>query len=308
MVILISIAAQRTEAQLTRAIKIVVPIAPGGGADILARMLAEQIARTSGRTFVVENRPGAGAIVGTEAVSRAAPDGNTVLLTGNSFVINPNLRKMTYDPLTSFEPVCNLASVPLLIVVNSASPYRKLSDLLEAARVRPGVLTLAWSGPATALHIASAMLIRAAAIDMSYIPYPGTAPAVSALLGEHVTSAFADYPGVRQQLKVGQLRALASATRMRIDPEIPAVAESGYDELEVDGWYGVAAPAKTPELALSQLAGLFSAALQAAEFMPKLAAQGLFPVGKCGAEFGEYLRQQHDLYSRVIRESNIKEE
>jgi tripartite-type tricarboxylate transporter receptor subunit TctC len=248
MVILISIAAQRTEAQLTRAIKIVVPIAPGGGADILARMLAEQIGRTSGRTFVVENRPGAGAIVGTEAVSRAAPDGNTVLLIGNSFVINPNLRKLPYDPLTSFEPVCNLASVPLLIVVNSASPYRKLSDLLEAARGRPGVLTLASSGPATALHIASAMLIRAAAIDMSYVPYPGTAPAVSALLGEHVTSAFADYPGVRQQLKVGQLRALASATRMRIDPEIPTVAESGYDELEVDGWYGVAAPAKTPEL------------------------------------------------------------
>jgi tripartite-type tricarboxylate transporter receptor subunit TctC len=139
----IALSGQVAWAQTARTIKIVVPYAAGGVTDSMARLLAEQIGRTRGPTIVVEDRPGAGTVIGTEAVSRAAPDGNTVLIVGNSFVINPHVRKLTYDPLTSFEPICYLVQSPAVVVVNNTSPYRTLGDLLAAARAKPGELTMA---------------------------------------------------------------------------------------------------------------------------------------------------------------------
>jgi len=296
--------------QTARTIKVVVPFPPGGGADILARLLAEQVGRAQGPTMVVENRPGAGTVIATEAVSRAPPDGNTVLLMANSFVINPNLKKLNYDPLTSFEPICFLARSPNIFVVSNSSPYRTLADVLGAARAKPGELTLASVGPATTQHIAIEVLKHMANVNITYIPYPGDAPAVNALLGEHVTSAVVTYPAVAEQLKAGKLRALATASLARIEPlpEVPTVAESGYQNYEADTWYGVVAPAKTPQEAISHLAGWFSSALQAPEVKPKLVAQGHFPVGTCGSDFGAYVRKQFDEYGRAIREANIKVE
>jgi tripartite-type tricarboxylate transporter receptor subunit TctC len=293
-----------------RTIKIIVSSTPGGGSDILGRLLAEQIARTQGPTIVVENRPGAGTVIGTDAASRAQPDGSTVLITTPEFVIAPHLRKLSYDPLTSFEPICYLVRSPQLIVVNAASPYHTLADLTDAARARPDELTLASAGPASSPQMAFAMLEKAAGIRMTYVPYPGSAPAVSALLGGHVTAVMAAYPNVAEQVKAGQLRALATASRTRIDSlaEVPTLAESGYQDFEADLWYGMVAPAGTPPETLSQLAGLFTAALLAPEIKPKLAVQGLSPVGACGADFAAHLRKQYDGYGRVIREANIKAE
>ena len=159
--------------QAGRIIKLVVLLAPGGGADILARILAEQIARAQGLTVVVENRPGAGTAIGTESVSRAAPNGNTLLINTANIVIGPHLRKVNYDPLTSFEPVCYLAKTPLLVLVNSVSSYRTLTELLNAARAKPGELTLASVGPATTLHVASEKLKRSADVKMTYVPSRG---------------------------------------------------------------------------------------------------------------------------------------
>jgi tripartite-type tricarboxylate transporter receptor subunit TctC len=296
--------------QTTRTIKIVVNVSPGGGTDIVARLLAEQIRRARGPAMLIENRPGAGGVIGTEAVSRAAPDGNTLLITANSFVVSPLVRKINYDPLTSFEPICNLVSLPMVIVVNSASPYRTLADLLDAARAKPGDLTLASSGPAGVPHIAVEMLKRAANVNMTYVPYPGAAPAVNALLGEHLTSALVDYAGVAEQLKAGKLRALATGSRTRIEllPEVPTASESGYTDYEADLWIGVLAPAKTPKETVSQLAGWFTAAIHVAEVKAKLVAQGYIPVGTCGADFAALLRKQYDDYGRVIRDANIKVE
>lgn len=290
--------------------KIVVPFPPGGSTDILARLLGQQIGRAPGQTVVIENRPGAGSIIGTEAVSRAAPDGNTLLINTPNLIINPHLRKVNYDPLTSFEPICYLVHQPTVIVVNSASPYRTLTDLLNAARAKPGGLTLAGSGPATTFHIAFEMLKRAAKVDMTFVPYPGTAPAVTALLGDHVTSALTVYASASEQLKAGRLRALATVSPTRIEAlaDVPTVAETGFKDYEVDLWNGLVAPAKTPKETISQLAGWFTAALQASEIKPKLAAQGLYPVEMCGADFAIYLRKQYDEYGRVIREANIKAE
>src|SRR5713226_7181650 len=296
--------------QTARTIKIVVPYPPGSGPDILSRLMAEQIGRAQGPTVVVENRPGGGTVIGTEAVARAAPDGSTVLLVANSFIINPTLKKQNYDPSTTFEPICYLAATPMVLVVNTASPYRTLADLIGAARAKPGEVVLSSGGPASSLHIAIEVLKRAANIDTTYVPYAGTAPAINALLGGHVTAVFADYPTVVSQLQSGSLRGLVTASRTRAEPlpDVPTLAETGVSQYEADIFYGIVAPAKTPPDAIAQLTGSFSAALKAPEMKPKLAKQGLFPVGTCGAEFGAYLRKQVDEYSRIIAEANIKPE
>jgi tripartite-type tricarboxylate transporter receptor subunit TctC len=294
----------------TTTIKLVVPNPPGASTDILARLLAEQIGRAHGATLIVENRPGAGNIVGSEAVARAAPDGKTLLLNANPFVIDPHLRKLSYDPLTSFEPVCYLANSPSLIVVNSTSPYRTLDDLLRAARTKPGALTVAAVGPGTAAHMQFAMLKHVAEVDMVFVPYPGNPPAINALMGQHVDAVFSGYPVVAELVKSGKLRALATTTRTRIEPlpDLPTVAEFGYKDYGVEFWMGVVAPAKTPPEIISKLSGWFTAAMQAPEARAKLVAQALYPVGICGADFADFIRKQFDDYGRLIRASQIKVE
>ena len=294
----------------TRTIKIVNPYPPGGTADIVARVLSEHIGRTQGVTMLVENRPGGGTVIGTEAASRAAPDGNTLLITSVVFVINPHLRKLNYDPLTSFEPICNLTQSPQLIVVNSGSPYRTMADLINAARAKPGELTLASTGPASPSHIAFEMLKREAKVQMTYVPFPGNAPTVNAVLGAHVTAGVANYADVVGHLKAGTLRALATPSPTRIEtlPEVPTVAESGHKEFEYEIWFGMLAPAKTPKTITSQLSSWFVTAMQVPEVKAKLVVQGLYPVGTCGADFAADLRRQYDDYGRVIREANIKAE
>lgn len=307
-IILLALSGNIAWSQTARTIRIIMPSTPGGGGDVLARLMADQIGRAQGQTVVVENRPGASNTIGTEAASRAAPDGRTLLITTPEFVINPHLRKLNYDPLTGFEPICYLARSPQLIVVNSASPYRTLADLLNAARARPGELTLASAGPASSPHIAFETLKRAANVNINYIPYQGSMPAVNALLGEHLTSVMASYPNLVELIRAGKLRAIATASAARIEPmpDVPTVAESGFKDFEADIWFGVVAPARTPAETLAQLAGWFTAAIQVPEIKAKLATQGLFPVAICGAAFDAFTRKQYDDYGRAIREANIK--
>jgi tripartite-type tricarboxylate transporter receptor subunit TctC len=226
-----------------RTIKLVVPVPPGASTDFVARLMAEQIARAQGVTMVIENRPGASGMIGTEAVSRAAPDGTTLLMTANTYLIDAQVRKASYHPVTGFEPLCFLVESPAVLVVNSASPYRTLADLLNAARARPGELTMASVGPGTSFQIGFVTFTRMANVSMTYVPYAGSAPAVNAVLGEHVTSVFAGYAVVAEHLKAGKLRPLATATRKRVAPlpEVPTFDESGFKELEVDNWFGVTA-------------------------------------------------------------------
>jgi tripartite-type tricarboxylate transporter receptor subunit TctC len=294
----------------TRTIKIVVPFAPGGPTDILARLLAEEIGRANGVTLVVEDRPGAGTVVGTEAVARAAPDGATLLIAAPSFVINPQLKKLSYNPLVSFAPICNLVSAPTVMVVATMSPYRTLAGLTDAARATPGAITLATNGSGSSIHIASEMLKRAAGVDFTLVPYTGTAPAINAILGGHVTAAFTDYLAASEQVRAGNLRILgvASPTRAETMPEVPTFAEQGFAGIEADAWFGVIAPAQTPNEKLTELAGWFSAALRAPDVKAKLASLGLFTVGVCGADFGVFIRKQYDDLGRVIRQANIRAE
>ena len=301
---------QEAWSQTAHTTKIVVPFPAGGPSDTPARLLAEQISRAQGLTMIVENRPGANGTIGIEAVARAVPDGSTLLIATTTFVINPHLRKVGYDPLASFDPICNLTSSPTIIAVSSSSPYRSLADLLDAARAKPGVLTMAGVGPASTVHIAFEMLKRAANINMTFIPYASANLAVNALLGEHVTSVFGPYPGAAEQLKSGKLRALATPSRTRIEalPDVPTVVESGYTISEMDVWFGLVAPTKTPKASLTRVAGWFTAALNEPEVRAKLVAQGLYPVGMCGADFGAFLRKQYGEYGSAIHAANIKAE
>jgi tripartite-type tricarboxylate transporter receptor subunit TctC len=257
--------------------------------------------------MVVENRPGGGTVIGTEAVERAEPDGHTVLLVANSFVANPPLKRANYDPSTSFEPVCYLASTPMVLVVLGSSPYRTLNDLIAAARAKPGELAFASGGPGSSLHVAIEVLKRATNINITYVPYGGTAPAINALMGNHVAAVWADYPTVVSQLSSGALRGLVTSSRTRVEalPEVPTLIETGISNYEADIFYGIVAPAKTPPEIVNRLSAWLIGALKAPDMKPKLAQQGLFPVGICGAEFGAYLRRMVDDYTRIIREANI---
>jgi tripartite-type tricarboxylate transporter receptor subunit TctC len=294
----------------SRVIKLVTPYPNGGFNEAMFRMIADRIGRQGGPSFTVEARPGAGTTIATEQVSRAAPDGNTVLIVGNSFVIHPHLRKLTYDPLTNFEPICYLWQSPNNFAVNSASSFHTLSDLLAAARSRPGELTMAGSGPATGTHIGFEQFKRAANVEITYVPFAGGVPVINALLGNHVASGLDDYGLLREHFNPGKLRALAVARRTRIEtlPDVPTVEETGFPGYEADLWYGLVAPAKTPREKIMQFIDWVKDALRDQTVQARLAAIGLYPVGACGTDFGAHLRRQYEGYGRIIREANIKAE
>jgi tripartite-type tricarboxylate transporter receptor subunit TctC len=308
--LLFGLTANLAWSQATRTIKIVVPFPPGGGVDIVARLVGDQIGRVHRTSVVVENRPGAGTLIATEAVARAAPDGNTILSMANSFVINAGLRKGAYDPLTSFEPICLLTRSPNAVVVNSASPYRTLGELIQDARAKPGNLTMAFQGPATSQHIGVEKLKRAASIDMINVPFLGSAPAVNAILGGHVTALFVNYPGVAEQVNAGKIRVLATASRARVEsmPGVPTVSEVLSKDFEENVWNGAVVPAKTPRETVSQLVDWLHAAILSTEVRPKLGVQGFSAVGTCGAGFASFLREQASEYGQLIRETNMKAE
>jgi tripartite-type tricarboxylate transporter receptor subunit TctC len=308
--ITIGLVCQDTLAQTGRTIRLIVPVPPGASTDVVARLMAEHISKAHGVTMVVENRPGASGMIGTEFVSRAAPDGNTLLMTANTYLIDAQTRKTSYHPVTAFDPICLLAESPAVFVVNGASPYRSLNDLLDAARVKPGTLSMAAVGPGSTFQIGFINLTRTAGVNMTFVPYPGSAPAVTALMGQHVTSAFAGYAVVAEQMKGGQLRALAAGTSKRTDllPDLPTFNELGFKNLEVDNWFGVIAPAHTPKETQVRLIDWFKAAMNEGEVKAKVASQGLYTIAMCGDEFGALLRRRFDEYGQAIRDSNLKQQ
>jgi tripartite-type tricarboxylate transporter receptor subunit TctC len=292
----------------TRTIRVIVPFGAGGGPDTIARVLSEQIAKARGVAMVVENRPGAGAIVGTEAALRAAADGNTLLMTAPSFLINPHIRKVGFDPLTDFEPICHLVSAPPVFAVQPSSAYRSMKDLIEAARAKPGTVTIGSPGPGSTHHLIVEALKQMAKVDMTYVPYPTTPPAVTAVLGGHVASVLSDYGSMAPQLQGGQLRALAVAasSRMAALADVPTLAETGLAGLDMQIWFGVVAPGRIPKDVAKELIAWFRTALDTQAVRERLAALRFVPADRCGAEFAAHLRQEYQLVGRIIREAGIK--
>lgn len=308
--ILLALAGTAAWPQSGRTIRLILPFPPGGPADAMARLVAEQIGGSGGPTMVVESHPGAGTEIGTEYVSRAEPDGYTLGVISNSFVVLPHMRKLNYDPLTDFVPICELASFPPLIVVNSTSPYRTLADLIDAAHAKPSVLTYATLGPATASQMAFEMLKHTAKANLTFVPFAGYTPAIQALLGDQVTVAQADLATLQGQIQTGKLRALVTMARKRIDllPDVPTIAEAGYAEAEAEFYGGVIAPVKTPNAAIARLTDLFTAAIRAPGVKAKFSTLGFFAGGQCGADFASILHKDYADYGRIIHDVNFKME
>ena len=218
-------ALREAQAQSGRTVRAIVPTPPAGVNDLLARLMSDYLGKTNGLSMVVENRAGAAEVIGTEAAARAAPDGSTLLFGSAQVVINPQIRKVNYHPLESFEPVCLLVVAPTVYSVNSASSYRTLNDLLDAARAKPGSVTMGSLGPGTPFDIGLAALKQAAKVDITFVPFNGNGPSINALLGKHVDSTFNSYSSVSSQLKAGTLRPLAVASKTRIPPlpDVPTV-------------------------------------------------------------------------------------
>ena len=296
--------------QAARTIRIVLGVPPGGSIDFLARVLADQISNTTGQAIIVESKPGAGGIIAAETVARAAPDGNTLLINNNGTIISAILRKPNYDPLASFAPVCNLVTTPQLIVVSSTSPYRTLADLLDAARQKPGELSIASVGPNTTQHIGIERLKRLSGANLTYVPYPGGSTTINALLGEHITSAVLNWSEIGEHIAAGKARALATMAAARIEPlpDLPTVAELGYKDFETDVWFGIVAPAQTPKQTVTQLIDWFGAAVAAPQVKAKLVVQALYPKPLCGADFDAHIRRQAALYTQLIHDLDFKAE
>jgi tripartite-type tricarboxylate transporter receptor subunit TctC len=295
--------------QPASAIRIVVPYPPGGGADVLARVIADAIGSSHGPTMVVLNRPGASTMIGTEDVARAKPDGNTLLLSNNAIAIFPHLRKLDYEPLSRLEPICSIATTPTILIVSSTSPYRTLDDLLVAARAKPGALTFG-ATPGAKSHIDFEIIRHPASLQMTLVPFNGTPPIVNAVLGGQVDTAFVDYPAAAGLLQGGKLRALAVGARGRIEslPDVPTVSEAGFGDFDMEVWYAVMAPAPAAPSVISGLADWFAKAVKLPETRSRLAIQGMNPAGVCGAPAVSHLRKLNEDYGRLIRDADIKAE
>jgi len=303
-----ALSASTVWSQTERTTRLILPFPPGGPADAMARLVAQQIGASGGPSMVVESHPGAGTEIGTEYVSRAAPDGSTLLIISPSFVVLPHVRKLNYDPLTDFVPICELATFPPLIVVNNDSPYHTLAEFIAAARARPGTLTYGTLGPATASQFAFEMLKQAANVDITFVPFTGYTPAIQALLAHQLTAAQADLTTLQGQLQTGKLRALATtaATRTPALPDVPTVIESGYKSVEAEFYGGVVAPAKTPQATVTHLISVFSDAIKEPAIKAKFTSLGFISGGQCGADFGSIIHHDYDSYGRTIRAAHLQ--
>jgi tripartite-type tricarboxylate transporter receptor subunit TctC len=291
-----------------RTIRLILPFPPGGPADIMARLVAQQVGFAGGPTMVVESHPGAASEIGTEYVFRSAPDGDTLGIISNSFVVLPYFHKLKYDPLKDFTPICELATFPPLLVVNSQSPYHSLADLIDDAHAHPGVPTLGTIEAGSATELVFEMLKRATKADITFVPFTGYTPAIQAVLGNQITAALADYSSLEGELQSGRLRALATPAPKRVSalPNVPTVAEAGYSGVAAEFYIGVAAPARTPTTRISKLIRWFTTALQAPQIKAKFATLGFFSGGQCGADFAAILHKDYEKYGQIVREAHLQ--
>lgn len=294
----------------SKTVRIVVPFAPAGGTDILARGLAQKIGESTGQLFVVDNRAGANSIIGTEIVAKAPPDGHTLLFTTNIYTINPWLhRKLPYNTDADFAPITLAGSAPTLLAVHPSIPARGLKELVAIARAKPGQLEISAAGNGTPSHLAAEFLKQTARIDLLVVQYKGTGASLSDLVGGQVALSFGSLPGLAPLVNSGRLRALAvsSAARAPSLPDVPAIAET-FPEFEVVIWYGLFAPARTPSPIVARLQGETVKALANDEVRQRLAAQGFDPAGTTQERFIDIIRRDMARWQKVIAAANIRPE
>jgi len=292
----------------SRPIRIISPFAPGGGNDIMARLLGQKLSDALGQQVLVDNRPGGNTIIGTEALVKSAPDGYTILLVGSTHVINPHLLPTPYDAIRDFSPVATLAASELVLVVHPSLPANDLRELIALAKSKPGQLNYGSSGSGGTTHLAGEFFNMLAGVSTQHIPYKGSGLALNDLLAGQVQLSYQSPSAVVGHIKNGKLKAIAISGRTRASalPQVPTFAESGLPGLEVGIYYGVLAPAGTPRPIVDKLSTEMAKILATPDFKEKLASQGVDPFITTPEQFAALIRTDMAKYGRIIKAANIK--
>jgi tripartite-type tricarboxylate transporter receptor subunit TctC len=294
----------------TKPIRLIVPFAAGGGNDNVARLVGKHLSDSLGQQLVIDNRPGAGGVLGAELAAKSAPDGYTLFLGGvGSHAINPNLNEhLPYDPIKDFVPIVLLASAPLILVVHPSVPAGSIREFSALARSKPGRLNYASNGNGSSSHLAAVMFEAMAGVKMVHVPYKGLSPALTDLLSDRVQLMFSSVVAIQPHVKAGKLRGLAMTGSKRLSsiPELPTLAESGLPGYEASSWYGVLAPAGTPKEVVARLNAEMVKALDQPEVRNSLLAEGAEPIGGTPEQFAAHIRSEKERLGKLIREAKIR--
>jgi tripartite-type tricarboxylate transporter receptor subunit TctC len=310
--LLLAVAAGVANAQNypSRPLRFIVPFPPGGGNDVMARIIGQKLTDAWGLQVVIDNRGGAGGNIGTEIAARAAPDGYTLFLGGiGSHGTNPGLQsKLPYDPVKDFAPVSQIASASLVVVSNLALPAKSIGELVRYAQQRPGQVNYASSGSGSIAHLSVELFSTMAKIRLQHVPYKGTGPALTDLLSGQVQLLFNSALSMLPQIRANRVRALAvtSASRITPLPDVPTVAESGVAGYDVTSWYGVLVPARTPRTIIDRLQGEIARAVNAPELRERLLSEGAMPVGNSPQQFALFIQRELARWAKVIKDAGIK--
>ena len=298
------------QAYPNHSIRLVVPFPAGGTTDILARDVAKKLTDTLGQSVVVDNRPGAGGNIGADLVAKAPPDGYTLLMgTVGTHAINPSLyAKMPYDHIKDFVPVVLVAGVPNVLVVNPSVPVNSVADLIKLAKSKPGAINFASSGSGTSIHLSGELFKTMTGVDMTHVPYKGSSPALTDLMGGQVQIMFDNLPSSLALIKSGKLRAVAVTSLKRAPalPDVPTVSESGVPGFEASSWFGILAPAGTPAPIVAKLNAEVNKWLQSPEGKEQLLAQGAEVAGGPPEKFVAHIRAETDKWAKVVKASGAK--
>jgi tripartite-type tricarboxylate transporter receptor subunit TctC len=297
------------QAYPTRPVRIIVPFAPGGTVDILARPVAQKLSERLGKQFYIENLPGAGGNTGTGQAARAAPDGYTILFAFSSYVVNPSLyEKIPYDAEKDFEPVTLAVASTTVLTVNPSVPAHTVKELVELIRANPGKYNFASPGTGTQSHLTGEQMRTSLGLDLVHVPYTGSGPSTAAVVAGHDPIGVSTIAPVVPHIRAGTLRALAvtSPTRSQLLPDVPTMAEAGYPDIRGDGWVGVFVPAKTPKGIVTLLHDEIAAVLALPDVRANLTMIGFEPVADTPEEFAARIHAELDLWGKVIRASNLK--
>lgn len=299
----------QAQAYPARPIRMVVPFPAGGPTDIVARPLAQLLGEALGQQMLVDNRGGAGGSIGADAVAKAAPDGYTLLVgTVGTHAINPALyRKLPYDAKADFTPIALIAMAPVALVVHPGAPYNTLAELIAAARREPGTIPFGSAGNGTPGHLTGEMFCKAAGITLKHVPYKGSAPAITDLLGGQIPVMFDPVQSVLQHIRGGKLRALAISSKARapVLPQVPTLAESGLADFEATAWWALFAPAQLPAPIATRLAGEAGRIIQTAGFRDKLVEIGVQTGAMSAQAFAEFQRQEMDKWGRAVKDAGV---
>jgi tripartite-type tricarboxylate transporter receptor subunit TctC len=307
MIAVLLLAAPAAQAQAdypVKPVRFISPFAPGGGTDTVARALAQRMGESLGKTFIVDNRPGAEGSIGTELGAKSPPDGYTLLVVNlGTLAINPNLRKLNYDPLRDFAPVVQTTSSSTVLVVHPSLPVKNTRELVALAKAKP----LNYGASSSATFLPMELFKQMAKVEITHIPYKGTGPALTGILSGEVQMMFGGAINTVPQVRSGKLRALAVAgdRRARALPDVPTVAESGFPGYEANSWNGIAAPARTPKPIIARLNSEMLRILALKEVVDYMTADGAEPAGNTPEHFAAYIRSEHAKWAKVIREAKI---